>query len=73
MGAGQPMHLPAEGISPLEVRKRRASHLNDIDQGQKIRVSALNPSVQRVYDAIYDGKPGSEKAEEALHRRYSNA
>ncbi len=73
MGAGQPMHLPAEGISPLEVRRLRSANLNAIDHGQEIRVSALNPSVKKVYDAIYDGKAGSEKAEHALHRRYENA
>lgn len=70
MGAGQPMHLPSE-IPALEVRKLRSQALNAIDHSQEIRVSALNPSVQKVYDTIYDGKPGSEKAHHALHRRYA--
>lgn len=70
MGAGQPMHLPAEGISLLTARQMRSASLNNIDHGQEIRVSALNPSVQKVYDEIYDGEAGSEKAEKALHRSY---
>lgn len=70
MGAGQPMHLPAEGIPATEVRRLRTESLNAIDHSQEIRICALNSSVQKVYDAIYDGKPGSEKAEKALHRRY---
>lgn len=72
MGAGQPLHLPAEGVSPLQVRQLRSQGLNDIDHSQAIRISALNPSVQAVYDAIYDGEAGSEKAHHALHRRYGN-
>ena len=70
MGAGQPMHLPKEGVTPQQVRDLRSSALNDIDHSQEIRVSALNKSLLKVYDAIFDGEFGSKKAEEVLHRRY---
>lgn len=70
MGAGQPIHLPKEGYTNQEIRTIRAESLNKADINKPVRVSALNSEVQAVYDAIYDGKAGSEKAEENLHRVY---
>lgn len=70
MGAGQPMHLPAEGIPPLEVRKARIQGLNDIADTQERHVSALNQSIMKVYNEMFDGVAGSEKAEANLHRKY---
>ncbi len=70
MGAGQPMHLPSEGITPLEVRKARISGLNDIADKQDRKISPLNQSIMKIYDAMFDGTAGSEKAELNLHRKY---
>lgn len=71
MGAGQPVHLPKEGVTPIQVRQLRANGLNDIEANQEYRVSMLNPSAKKVYDEYFEGKPGSHKAEEILHRDYS--
>ena len=71
MGGGQPVHLPKEGVTPIQVRQLRAKGLNDIDSNQKIRVPALNESVIKLYNDYFDSKPGSSKAEEVLHRDYS--
>lgn len=70
MGAGQPMHMPKE-VLPAQVKLLRTKGLNDIDESQEFRISALNKSIQEVYNEIFDGKPGSEKAEHDLHRDYS--
>ncbi len=70
LGGGQPVHLPKE-MPAAEVKRLRKEGLNNIDKSQANRVPALNKSLQEVYKAIYDGKPGSEKAEKALHRDYS--
>ncbi|MCI1735793.1 MAG: iron hydrogenase small subunit [Bacilli bacterium] len=71
MGAGQPIHLPKEGIDNRQIRELRRQALNGIDQKQPRRVSALNPDVNRVYNILFDSKAGSEKAEVQLHRSYN--
>jgi NADP-reducing hydrogenase subunit HndD len=69
MGAGQPLHLPSEGLSPLLVRTKRKEALTSLETGQK-PISPLNASLRKIYAEQFDGKPLSEKAEEELHRRY---
>lgn len=71
MGGGQPIHLPKEGVTPIQVRQLRAKGLNDIDSSQEIRVPALNKSVIKLYEDEFDSTPGSFKAIKVLHRDYS--
>lgn len=71
MGGGQPMHLPKEGFSPMQVRQLRIDGLNNIDQNQTLRVPALNESVQKLYAEFFENEAGSLKAKAILHRDYS--
>lgn len=71
MGGGQPVHLPKEGVTPIQVRQLRTKGLNDIDSNQEIRVPALNKSVIKLYEEEFDSTIGSSKAEKVLHRDYS--
>ncbi len=70
MGAGQPIHLPAEGLSPATVQEKRRSSLNVIDDDKKHSCSLENESLKKIYDEIFESKPGSEQAVKILHRRY---
>ncbi len=70
MGAGQPMHLPSEGLNPNQIRTMRINGLNAIASGQSKHVSALNQSVMKIYDEMFDSEAGSKHAEENLHRKY---
>lgn len=71
MGGGQPMHLPKEGFSPIQVRQLRIDGLNNIDQNQTLRVPALNESVQKLYAEFFENEAGSFSAKAILHRNYS--
>ncbi len=69
MGAGQPLHLPSEGISPLKVKELRTETVKEITASYKNQISAENESLGKVYETLFDGKPGSEKALANLHRK----
>ena len=69
MGGGQPIRSSKERAT-IDIRKLRADCLYSIDEKSTIRKSHENPVVKKIYEE-YLGKPGSEKAEELLHTKYS--
>jgi len=62
-GGGQPTGATDE------VRKLRTAGIYSDDEKSKLRMSHLNPDVQKLY-ADYLGKPLSEKAHHLLHNHY---
>ncbi|NUQ61157.1 MAG: iron hydrogenase small subunit [Pirellulales bacterium] len=69
-GGGQP--YPPTGVKVLdpELLRKRAGALYSIDAGKTLRKSYENPSIEELYDAFLGG-PGSQRAHELLHTRYS--
>ena len=65
-GAGQPV-----GFDPKAVASRRAG-LADADGGRELRDANENPFLSRFYADIIGGAPGSSRAHELLHTRYSS-
>ncbi len=64
-GGGQPVPTtPA-------VRRARIESVMSRDRGMPMRKSHENPVVKQIYKEFL-GKPGSEKAEEFLHTKYTN-
>ncbi|NME35063.1 [FeFe] hydrogenase, group A [Fusobacterium sp. FSA-380-WT-3A] len=63
-GGGQP-----KALKKLEVLKKRAEGLNNIDKSLPIRRSHENESVKKLYEDYLD-YPLSRKAHELLHTRY---
>ncbi|GHU55685.1 NADH:ubiquinone oxidoreductase [Clostridia bacterium] len=64
-GGGQPTHH-----NDYSIIKRRANALFEEDREKPIRMSHLNPDIQRLYDEFLDA-PYSEKAHHLLHTTYS--
>ncbi len=70
MGAGQPIHLPAEGYTPAQVQDARRSSMNNIDDKMDHSCSIQNESLRQIYREIFESKAGSDPAIKVLHRRY---
>jgi len=64
-GGGQP-----QPTTP-EIRLARIKGVLDRDRGMPIRKSHENPVLKKIYQEFL-GHPGSEKAEELLHTKYTN-
>jgi iron only hydrogenase large subunit-like protein len=62
-GGGQPLGATDE------IRKKRIAGLYRDDEKSTIRMSHLNPQIQKAYDE-YLGTPLSEKAHKLLHNHY---
>jgi len=62
-GGGQPLGATDE------IRKKRIAGLYRDDEKSTIRMSHLNPQIQKAYDEYLD-KPLSEKAHKLLHNNY---
>ncbi|HAJ97334.1 MAG TPA: ferredoxin [Ruminococcus sp.] len=67
-GGGQPQQ-PASVRNFEDLRELRAKALYSEDAGKALRLSHLNPDVQKLYEE-YMEKPGSHKAHEILHTTY---
>ena len=67
-GGGQPQQ-PASVRNFEDLRELRAKALYSEDAGKTLRLSHLNPDVQKLYEE-YMEKPGSHKAHEILHTTY---
>ena len=67
-GGGQPQQ-PASIRNFEDLRELRAKALYDEDASKTLRLSHLNPDVQKLYEE-YMEKPGSHKAHEILHTTY---
>lgn len=67
-GGGQP--LPTGNTTRQEVREKRQKALYQIDHTKKIRRSHDNPMIKKLY-ADYLGEPGSHKAHDLLHTKYT--
>ncbi len=67
-GGGQPQQ-PASVRNFADLRELRAKALYDEDAAKTLRLSHLNPDVQKLYDEYLE-KPGSHKAHEILHTSY---
>ncbi|MEE5993047.1 MAG: NADH-dependent [FeFe] hydrogenase, group A6 [Oscillospiraceae bacterium] len=67
-GGGQPIQ-PASVRLFEDLRELRAKALYSEDAGKTLRLSHLNPDVQKLYEE-YMEKPGSHKAHEILHTTY---
>ena len=68
MGGGQPIKN-SKTQSSIDIAKRRAAALYDIDQTSTIRKSHENPVVKAMYETFF-GQPGSEVAHHYLHTHY---
>ena len=67
-GGGQPQQ-PASVRNFADLRELRAKALYDEDAAKTLRLSHMNPDVQKLYDEYLE-KPGSHKAHEILHTSY---
>lgn len=67
-GGGQPQQ-PGNVRNFVDIRKKRAKVLYDIDAHNPIRKSHENPAIQELYKT-YLGEPGSHRAHELLHTTY---
>jgi NADH-quinone oxidoreductase subunit G len=63
-GGGQPYHH-----GDLEIIRKRARGLYEIDRSKTIRKSHENPAIKEIY-ADFFGEPGSDIAHELLHTSY---
>jgi NADP-reducing hydrogenase subunit HndD len=69
-GGGQPYPQNGRYVLDQEILKIRASGLYRIDAGKALRKSHENPDILKLYDE-YLKQPGSEKARQLLHTRYT--
>ena len=69
MGGGQPIKS-SKTRSQVDVRRKRADALYSIDEKTTIRKSHENPILKKIYEE-YLGNPGSKRAEQLLHTKYS--
>ncbi|MCL2573468.1 MAG: NADH-dependent [FeFe] hydrogenase, group A6 [Defluviitaleaceae bacterium] len=68
-GGGQPQ-IPGYLRNELDIPKKRASVLYNIDSGNpKLRKSHENPVVKEIYETFL-GEPGGHKSHELLHTKY---
>ena len=65
-GGGQPQQ-PASVRNFVDLKALRAKALYDNDANKPVRKSHENPSLKKIYEEYFDGKPGSHKAHEVLH------
>ena len=65
-GAGQPI------CAKSETREERSRGIREADASRELRSTRDNPFVERFYAELVKGTPGSEKAHELLHTRYSS-
>ncbi len=63
-GAGQPYHH-----GNAEILKARAAAVYREDEGKELRMSHLNPDIQKLYKEFL-GEPLGEKSEQLLHTHY---
>ncbi len=68
MGGGQPIKS-SKIRATIDVRKKRADAMYDIDEKSVIRKSHQNPVLKKIYEE-YLGEPGGHKAHELLHTHY---
>jgi len=68
MGGGQPIKS-SKIRATIDVRKKRADAMYDIDEKSIIRKSHQNPVLKKIYEE-YLGEPGGHKAHELLHTHY---
>ena len=68
MGGGQPIKS-SKIRATIDVRKKRADAMYDIDEKSVIRKSHQNPVIKKIYEE-YLGEPGGHKAHELLHTHY---
>ena len=54
----------------VDLKALRAKALYDNDANKPVRKSHENPSLKKIYEEYFDGKPGSHKAHEVLHTTY---
>ncbi len=68
LGGGQPIKS-SKTRREIDIFKRRADALYDIDEKSKLRKSHENPYLKRAYEEFL-GKPGGHEAHMLLHTRY---
>lgn len=68
-GGGQPQQ-PASVRNFVDLKTLRAKALYTNDANKPLRKSHENPTVKKIYDEYFEGKPGSHKAHEVLHTSY---
>jgi NADP-reducing hydrogenase subunit HndD len=68
-GGGQPI-VDASVRAEVDIRTERAKALYCEDEGKKYRKSHQNPEIKKIYEEFLD-KPGSHKAHELLHTKYT--
>ncbi|MDP4108975.1 MAG: NADH-dependent [FeFe] hydrogenase, group A6 [Bacillota bacterium] len=68
-GGGQPQQ-PGSVRNFTDIRAERAKALYSEDEAMTLRKSHENPVIKEVYDTFL-GKPGSHKAHELLHTKYT--
>ena len=68
MGGGQPIKT-AKTRANVDVRKKRAEAMYEIDEKSQIRKSHKNPVLLKIYEE-YLGEPGGHRAHELLHTHY---
>ena len=68
-GGGQPVQ-PASVRNFVDLKTERAKALYEEDRNLPIRKSHENPVIKELYDSFL-GKPGSHKAHEVLHTKYT--
>ena len=69
MGGGQPL-FDAATREKVDVFKKRASVLYNIDANAEVRKSHDNPEIKMIYDEFYE-KPNSHVAHKYLHTTYT--
>lgn len=74
-GGGQPAYVETSAGKPIpvnqEIRNARIKGVLARDKGMPLRKSHENSALKKIYKE-YLGHPGSEKAEEMLHTKYTN-
>ena len=68
MGGGQPIKT-SKTRANVDVRKKRAEAMYEIDEKSQIRKSHKNPVLLKIYEE-YLGEPGGHMAHELLHTHY---
>lgn len=68
-GGGQPQQ-PASVRNFVDLKTLRAKALYQNDENKTIRKSHENPSLKKIYEEYFGGKPGSHRAHEVLHTSY---
>jgi NADP-reducing hydrogenase subunit HndD len=68
-GGGQPLQ-PDSVRNAVDIRELRMKALYDLDKEMVLRKSHENPIVKELYDNYFE-KPGSHKAHEILHTKYT--